>query len=492
MSTFRISILSFLLLCGALPLFGQEFLGAFHIRQKEFREENDSVHLRFTLQVDSRAVPSCGAMIFEPELSDDDHHRLVFPYIQLTGADRARLNQRWFSICSDRWLDSYQTPYRQVGVNKYTTETFDYAFSMPYQRWMDHARLVLRQEVIDCAGELYLYTYTLTDYIDISSRQPYPVSPLVALATPTDEPKSRSRQGSAFLDFQANRSVILPDFRRNPVELGKIDDALQDVVDNTDVRITGIFIEGYASPEGSYKNNERLAHERAIALREYIRTHHLFAGDLFTVRSVAEDWDGLRLRVESNGDLPRREDILSVIDSSDQPDVKEQRLKALNVYPRLLRDLFPELRRVEYQIDYAVRSYSDTEARLLIHSAPENLSHAELYRLANSYGRDSDDYRRILTEVIPKYYEHDAVALNNAAALLIGNGELNTALRLLEKARDLPAAWNNRGVVYLLQGLYDQAGALFDQASLAGVVEASHNQSELAVKLADDAQRARK
>lgn len=492
MSTFRISILSFLLFACALCVSAQDFRGAFHIKQKTFREENDSVHLRFTLQVDSRAVPSCGTMTFEPELSDDHQNRIVLPYIQLTGEERTRLNRRWFSICSDAWLSTYQAPYLQVAVNQYTNETLEYAFSLPHQQWMDNARLVLRQEVIGCGGELHLYTFTLTDCLDLSARKPYPVAPLVALVAPADAPKSRSRQGSAFLDFQVNRSDILPDFRRNPVELGKIDDALSDVMDNADAHITGIYIEGYASPEGSYANNAKLAQARAMALKEYIRMRHLFTDDLFTVKSVGEDWDGLRALVERSSDLPRRDELLAIINSADAPDIKEQRLKALSAYPRLLRDLFPDLRRVEYQIDYAVRSYTDTEVRLLINSAPENLSHAELYRLACSYDKAGSDYRRLLMEVIPKYYENDAIALNNAAALLIGNDELNTALRLLDKVRNLPAAWNNQGVVFLLQGDLDQADTLFNQAALAGVAEATHNLAELAKKREDEARRTRK
>lgn len=475
MNTYRLHILSFLFLCSGLAVWGQDFHGAFHIEQKEFREENDSVHIRFRLQVDSRAVPSCGAMIFEPEIRDDNRNRAVLPHILLTGEARTRLNRRWFSICSDNWLSTYRTPYVQVAVNRYTDETLDYTFCIPHQDWMDNACLILKQETAGCAGELHLYTYTLAGRIDISARKSHRVSPLVALVAPREEAKTRSRQGSAFLDFQVNRSDILPDFRRNPVELGKINDALLDIMANADVRITGLFIEGYASPEGSYANNERLARARAVALKEYIRTHYLFDDELFTVKSVAEDWDGLKAHVEGNPDIRQREEILAIIGSNDTPDGKERRLKGLGVYSHLLRDVFPGLRRVEYQIDYAVRSYSDTEVRSLVQSAPENLSHAELYRLAGSYGKDSDEYKRIIMEVIPKYYENDAIALNNAAALLIENGELNTALRLLDKVRDLPAAWNNRGAVYLLQGNPDQAREFFNRAALAGVEEGKAN-----------------
>ncbi|NDV80703.1 tetratricopeptide repeat protein [Bacteroides sp. 51] len=492
MNIFRLSILSSLFLFCSLSLLAQDFRGAFHIEHKEFREENDSIHIRFRLQVDSRAVPSCSFMIFEPELTDDNQNRFVFPYIQLTGEERANLNRRWFAICSEKWLSEYETPYLQINVGRYAGDTLEYAFSIPHEEWMDDARLVLKQEAYDCAGELHLYTYTLANRVDMSAREPYAVKPLLAIVAPEDKAKTRSRQGSAFLDFQVNRTNIQTDFRRNPVELGKINEAMLDVMGNSDARITGLFIEGYASPEGGYTNNERLAQGRAVALKDYMRNRYALSDRIFTVRSVAEDWEGLKTRVESNQSLPQRSEILAIIDSNDAPDVKERRLKGLSVYSRLLRDIFPELRRVEYQIDYAVRSYDNIEAKTLAESNPEDLSQAELYRVAESYGKDSPEYMHIITETIPKYYGDDAVALNNAAALLIENNELNTAYRLLDKVRDIPVVWNNLGVVYLLQGNLDEAEKYLSQAHQAGVSEASHNQSELAAKRADEVKRARK
>ncbi|NDV67263.1 hypothetical protein D0T60_18770, partial [Bacteroides sp. 224] len=264
------------------------------IVQKEFREQNDSLHISFNITIDARVVPSCSAMIFEPEIKDDNQNLVTLPYIQVTGEARTKLNRRWFTLCSDRWLAAYKAPYAVINTNKYTGEELNYAFSIPYEPWMDNSRLVLKQEAIGCAGEEYLYTYTLSNQVTTELKAPYEAQPQLTYTAPGEEVKTRSRQGSAYLDFQVNRSVILPDFRRNPVELGKINDALSEVMNDTDARITGLFIEGYASPEGKYTNNERLARERAAALKEYIRVRYMLPEQIFSVKSVAEDWDGLK------------------------------------------------------------------------------------------------------------------------------------------------------------------------------------------------------
>lgn len=485
---YSIAFITFITFIIYVPLSAQDYKGNVLIESTEFLERNDSLIISFDIRVESNAVPQCSSMTFTPELRSI-RNNVHLPYVQLNGKARAKINERWFAVASENWLSTYDAPYILVNADKFTDEVITYSIGLLYQNWMDGASLYLRQELIGCRKQVNLYTYKLNDKVKLALREPYKIQPLVSMVTPAEEIKNRNRQGSAFLDFQVGRSVILPDFRRNPVELGKINDALVEVMSDMDSRITALFIEGYASPEGKYNSNDMLARDRAGALKNYIRDRYMLADNLFTVRWVAEDWAGLKAAVESS-DFPQKEQILAIINNYNDYDVKEQQLKSLSSYGRLLRDIFPELRRVEYQIDYTVRNYTTAEARSLLNTNPENLSQVELYRVANEYGADSREYRKIIIETIPKFYDEDPVANNNAAALLIMNDEENTALRMLEKAPTLPAAWNNKGIVYLLRNEYDKAEELFKQALAAGVQEATHNLKELQTKKEDEAKRA--
>ncbi|WP_163215146.1 DUF3868 domain-containing protein [Bacteroides sp. 519] len=472
----------------AVPAAAQNYKGSVYVESTEFSERNDSLIVCFDIKVESNAIPNYSGMYFTPELRNGKK-TVDLPYVQLNGKTRSKINSRWFMLASNKWLALYDAPQIIVNTGKFTDEYMHYQVFLPYESWMDNASLYLRQELVGCRGEVNIYTYKLSDRVKLAPRAPYQVQPQVALAVPAAEVKTRNRQGSAFLDFQAGRSAILPDFRRNPVELGKINDAFLAVMADQDAEITSLFIEGYASPEGRYANNEKLARDRAIALKDYIKNRYMLAENLFSVRSVGEDWTGLRAKVEEHN-VSQKDRILAIIDSSSEPDNKEAQLKKLSVYSSLLRDIFPELRRVEYQIDYAVRSYSTAEARSLMNTNPGNLSQLELYSVALEYGKESSEYRKIIIETIPKYFDSDPVALNNAAALLIENGEENTALRLLEKAPALPQAWNNLGIIYMMRGELDKAEDLLNQASIGGVTEAAHNLKELAKKREDEIKRA--
>ena len=323
--------------------------------------------------------------------------------------------------------------------------------------------------------------------MELSPRIPYEVNPLVSMVEPEGEVKIRNRQGSAFLDFQVGRSVILPEFRRNPVELTKINDAVSGIADDPDIQITGMTVEGFASPEGTYKSNDKLSHNRALALKDYIRARYAFPDALFTVKNTPEDWEGLKVLVEDSS-LEPKEELLRIITSSEEPDARERRLKTVArgvPYKKMLTELYPDLRRVEYRVDYSVRNYTLTEAKEVIKRSPEHLSQLEMYKVAEDYGKDSKEYRDIIMELIPRYYPNDPVANSNAAALLIQNKEYQSARRLLERAGDLPSAWNNLGVVSLALEEYDQAEEYLHQASSAGVKEASHNVDELTKKRED-------
>lgn len=483
--------LFFILIPGLL--IAQDYQGAIHLVGREFRESGDTLYLSFDITIDSKSVPNCGTMIFEPEIATDEH-TVVFPFIQVNGKTRSNLERRWFNMVSDSWLALYEAPNIIVNTHKYTSEQMTYSVHVPYEPWMEEARFTLKQELAGCRAESRMYTYSLFSQLETAPKEPYAVNALVAVTNPVAEVKLRNREGSAFLDFQVGKSVILSDFRRNPTELAKIHQAVDEVMDDPDISIRGMGVHGYASPEGSYKSNDKLAYNRALALKDYLRSRYGFADNMMTVAHTPEDWEGLATLVEQST-IDYKDDLLAIIRSSEEPDARERRLKTIGrsvPYNKLLREVYPDLRRVEYRIDYAVRGYNLAEAREVIKKNPEHLSQLEMVQVATSYGEDSPEYKQIIMELIPRYYPDDPIANNNAAALMIRNNELNTARRLLEKAPEVPAAWNNLGVIYLLQDEYDNAEPLLQRASAAGVTEAEQNLKELTAKREDTQKREKK
>ncbi len=88
---------------------------------------------------------------------------------------------------------------------------------------------------------------------------------------PEPEPvKVRAETRTARLQFRQDSYNILPGFKNNRAELDTVSNSIELVKKNTDVRIIGIYITLYASPEGSMAHNMALSENRAKALADYI------------------------------------------------------------------------------------------------------------------------------------------------------------------------------------------------------------------------------
>jgi len=473
------------------------------------QQVGDSLVLDFDLHVQAGAVLSCEMMMLTPEMTDGTTSR-NFPSISIVGEQKQLMDRRWKALRSNK--TAYVEPYMTVAVDPDVDKVLHCNVSLPYEQWMGSAHLVINQEMVGCRNEFRLFTFQMTPsggagvVAQSAVQQPvavatvatavtapqtgagagYTVRPAVAMVEPAPEIKHRRKQGTAYVDFPVNRSVVLPDFRRNPVELGKIRSALYEVKSDPDAHILGIFITGYASPEGAFDNNVRLAWERAYAVKDYVRNTFGLPDDMFTVNYIPEDWDGLKAQVQALN-VPQKDNITWIIDNTPDVELRKSMLKNLAggaPWNIMFNNIFPGLRRVEYRIDFLVRDYAPAEIRSLVGKREDMLSQKELFQGALYYGKGSEEYNRIMLESIPKYFPDDPVALSNAAAILITKGDLTTARGYLERAQSLPAAWNNLGAVLLMQGDLAGARALLEKAKAAGVAEADQNLRELANKTA--------
>ena len=198
-----------------------------------------------------------------------------------------------------------------------------YQVKIPYERWMDSATLHFHQILTSCRDREQWFTLYDVAEVELSVFTPYRPQVRVNYLQPAEEAKIREMQGVAFLDFRPGNAEIIPSYRRNTQELSNIEASIRSVQENTDVSLLGLHIHGYSSPEGSYGLNERLSQGRSEALSNYLRDHFNLPQNILHVTSTAEDWTGLREKIEESG-LTDRERILRIIDNTSlSPDQKE-------------------------------------------------------------------------------------------------------------------------------------------------------------------------
>lgn len=344
-----------------------------------------------------------------------------------------------------------------------------------YQDWMDGALLKIHRSDWGCCQEV------LAEYEGGLGRHREAFFPELVFVQPEAEiMKSRSLSGSAYIDFPVDQTVIYPDYRRNTVELGKIQATIDSVRSDKDVTITSVWLKGFASPESPYKHNTELAIGRTAALKKYIGQLYHFADNVIQTDYEPEDWAGLRRYVEQSN-MDHREEILALIDSKMEPDAKEAKIK--RAYPAeyrfMLQNFYPALRHTDYRIDYTIRTFSEAEeiARIM-EEQPKKLSLNEFYLVAGKYEPGTDEFTEVF-ETAVRMFPTDEVANLNAANAAIRRDDFAAARKYLDKAGDSAKAVYARGALAVRQKDYDAARQYLNKAKEMGLEQAARTLEEL-------------
>ena len=410
-------------------------------------QKGDSVYIDAVVTVSGDAVKSRSYLELTPVL-ESASQKEGLPSILVNGRIRQKVYNR--EVALDNLND---VPHYTILKADKEDQVVSYKTAVPFEDWMKDARVVLDPNLCGCGKEEAGSPLLIADKIRRRPDKRYEVQPTFSYITPMAETeKHRAEVGTAFLDFQVGKYQILPDFRNNAVELAKINNTIRTVTEDKNVKPTGIVLKGYASPEGSYASNKKLADNRVKALRDYIRQKNDFKADFFTMSSEPEDWVGFKEKVEADPNVPNRSEVLAIIDSSDDPDRKEAKLRALGggaAFRYVLKDIFPSLRRSEYEIG-------------------------------------SDEYDNVF-DIAVRMFPNDPVANLNAANIAMGKGDYASAKNYLAKAGNAPEAVHAKGVLSMLTGDLTEAETLLKQAQDMGVKAAAINLEELRKKIEDNA-----
>lgn len=440
----------------------------------EVKKEKSRLWLEMNLDLSHLKLSSNRFLTLTPMVTDGTRNA-VFPSLILSGRRQHIMHERTRAGRED------YAGVQEIAFKQGKRQQVPYLADVAYEDWMAGACLVMDEDWCGCGGNVQ--ENGQSDLTCLPAV--YVVKPSLAYIVPrTEAVKTRTKTGSAFLDFPVNRTKIFPDYRNNPAELAKIQESIDRLKREEGMRIDRISIHGYASPEGRYAWNDHLARNRAQALKQHVLTLYGFDDQLIEVSSTPEDWEGLRRLTEASG-LPEKQQILRIIDSPEAFDEREARLRRLNggsTYRYILRNWFPGLRHSDYAISYTVPGFDVEEAKRLIKSDPQRLSLNDMFVLSREYEAGSEEFNEVYAVAV-RLYPEDPVANLNAANAALAQGEYAVAEEHLGKAGDSPEAIHARGVLALIRGEYEQARLLLVQARDAGVKEAEHNLGELQRKL---------
>ena len=216
-------------------------------------------------------------------------------------------------------------------------------------------------------------------------------------------------------------------------DLGKI---LREINDNEETRaLQNIEVSAYASPDGKYDLNEKLAEKRqnvsAAYLKDELKKIDMNA-DIDT-KFTAEDWDGFQELVNKSN-LQDKDVILRVLSMYKDPEQREEQIRNMSeVFVDIKESILPELRRARLIVNYEIIGRSDAQILAQYKEDPSKLSVEELIYGANKLVKDPAT-RQQWNETITRQYPNDYRALNNLAQQAIATGQPELAQTYLKKA----------------------------------------------------------
>lgn len=442
------------------------------------KKGNGTLTVSMGLNLDSLKLAGNSYLRLTPVLSGGAHTKTLEPILVV----RRRQEIMYYRVREKEYCKAGEHPILVRHRNR-KPQRAAYRDTAAWESWMNTASLDLREELCACRGIAVAEAQRPLAVCDFEIPV-YEVRPAMAYVTPAAEAvKHRAASGSAYLDFPVNKTSIDPDYRGNAGELAKIRATVEQVRNDRNTHITHISIHGYASPEGPYAANARLAQGRAEALKEYVRLLYGFDEALFEVQSTPEDWAGLRRFVDT-WNSPSRKALLEVIDSNAEPDAKNWKLQGVDgkrPYDYLLKNVYPTLRHSDYTVEYTVRRFDVEEAKEILKTRPQLLSLNEMFLIAQTYEPGSREFDEVF-DVAVRMFPDDPTANLNAATAAISEGAWKRAEGYLAKAGDTPEAIHARGVCALMQGRYNEAETLLREAGQLGVPQAAANLEQLRLK----------
>jgi len=235
--------------------------------------------------------------------------------------------------------------------------------------------------------------------------------------------------------------------------------------------IRELNISSYASPEGAYDFNSRLAENREQNTKQYLqgqlKKDKITEFGELTAQFTAEDWEGFQ-KLVSQSDIQDKELILSVLSMYQDPEQREREIRNLSaIFEQLADQILPQLRYSRITASIDVIGKSDAEIQKLFASNPQALNVDEMLYCATL--TDDNEKKMAIYDQAVRQFPNDYRTWNDLGMTQYIDGDYDAAKASFSKASSLAPSNSepkmNLGLIEMLSGDYQKANQLFGSAA---------------------------
>jgi tetratricopeptide (TPR) repeat protein len=342
--------------------------------------------------------------------------------------------------------------------------TATFTETVAYNASMEAADLTFTGKVFKGTKEKSKEALPVTKLADATIITPMLVQPTFKMLTETATiPRSFEKTATAEVNYLKGKS----DVRAAEMKDADVTDLvawIQAAQLNPKIKINGIDIKGYASPDGEETFNNNLSGTRSKAARkafmDLMKKNNLMMysdSSSYVTAGLGEDFEGFKVELERSEAIPQADKdlFLRVLTMSNDPKQRENDLVALGKgFTQLEKEVFPKIRRAVIVVNYTEQGLSDDELRAKASTSPSEMTADELIFTASTLVTDLNEQGKIY-DAAALAYPTDVRSLNNAGAFAYMQGNVSKAKMNLEKAlnvKDNSKSKNNLAGVAMSQG----------------------------------------
>jgi outer membrane protein OmpA-like peptidoglycan-associated protein len=464
--------------------FGQEaYKGQIFLTQQRFTRQGDMLHVIMHVDYAGIGLRSNETLTVTPVLKSAIQN-VTLSSVIINGPVRHHSAKK-----ADKQKNyRINVPVVLVKDSKKNLRSFTYKVNIPFEDWMEGSTLYIQTEESDKNGKnKHMYEDKILDAIqvtpavlasnpDVLKSSPKIENNLLSwvniIVPVADKNKALSLKGNIPFHGVSNLENLSEE-KQNAEIYYRLRDAVRSVLEGSGTTITSVDVKGFTAPEGDYRKNEKQGAKRALSLKNYLRQNRVSGKSPLEVSWVAEDWDSITSLVKKS-DMVLRDAALDIINSVDVVKGREKVLMGLSggtPYKYLAEKIFPQVCRIEFEINYSQETVDTSTGRLLLQTRPSSLNLTEFFAVASSYPKGSKEYNDVF-DLAARLFPDSPEANINAAAVALTKKDTKLASKYLERFTTLPIAYNNMGLLNLLEGNRDKAEVYFQMAAAAGVPQA--------------------
>ena len=284
----------------------------------------------------------------------------------------------------------------------------------------------------------------------------------------------KAKKQEANIKFLINQANLRKSELKNN-SVGEFVKLLKEINKDRDgLNLQNVEIQAYASPEGGFKFNDKLANKRQNVSEKYVRKEMKSAGveGNLDAHYTAQDWEGFQQLVQAS-DIQDKDVILRVLSMYKDPQEREQQIRNMSEGFRELADaILPELRRSRLIIHYETIGRNDEQIKAQYNEDAAKLSADELLYYA-TLEEDAAKKEEIYAKTA-QLYTNDYRPLNNQAVMAFNRGDEAKAKELLAqaitKSNNAAEANATLGLIALKNGNVAEAENLIAKAADANAL----------------------